>query len=193
MTHKTSTSTTILKTLQNFNNHSVHLHEALNISICLRYGCLLYSSNLDVCISEDLDRKQVAQSNWVIQASLMKVVFKRVNGENYQGMMQCPGLARAVGFLLLGLNEQEKESITRTQTVRVARWGLPNWVWPSIRDTLHSLWLGGERIKIVYSLTSLISDFSSADAPHLRSNPLGNRRAKVKSLQMLAFGDTEQN
>ena len=78
-------------------------------------------SNLDVCISEDLDRKQVAQSNWVIQASLMKVVFKRVNGEDYQGMMQCPGLARAVGFLLLGLNEQEKEAITRTQTVRVAR------------------------------------------------------------------------
>lgn len=113
MTYKTSTSTTILKTLQNFNNHHVHLPEALNISICLRYGCLLYSSNLDIGISEDLDRKQVAQSNRVIQDSLTKVVFKRVNGENYQGMRQCPS------FLLLGLNEQEKETITRTQTVRV--------------------------------------------------------------------------
>ena len=119
MTHKTSTSATTLKTLQNFNNHKVHLSEALNIFICLRYGCLLYSSNLGVCIREDLDRKQVAQSNWVIQESLMKVVFKRVSGENYQGMMQWPGLARAVGFLLLGLNEQEKEAITRTQTVKV--------------------------------------------------------------------------
>lgn len=74
---------------------------------------------MDVCISEDLDREEVAQSNWVIRDSSVKVAFKRLNGENYQGMMQCPGLARTVGFLLLGLNEQEKEAITRTQTVKV--------------------------------------------------------------------------
>lgn len=32
ITHKTSTSTTTLNTLKNFNNHKIHLPEALNIS-----------------------------------------------------------------------------------------------------------------------------------------------------------------
>ena len=91
ITHKTSTSTTTLNTLKNFNNHAIHLSEALNIFTCLRYGHLLYNSELDIRVGENLERKQMAHSNRVIQATLIKVVFPRVNWEKDPESMQVPG------------------------------------------------------------------------------------------------------
>lgn len=57
ITHKTSTSTTTLNTLKNFNNRKMHLSEELPIFTCFRYDCLLHNSNSGMGISEDLAKK----------------------------------------------------------------------------------------------------------------------------------------